>query len=98
MQYDPQTGQGGIFVEYINTFLKLKTEASGYPSWVRTPEDEDRYIATIRASEGVLLDKDALKPNAASPNCLEFHVGQVDGEVRQDQGQDDLRYPRTVDF
>ena len=24
-RYDPQTGQGGLFVEYINTFLKLKT-------------------------------------------------------------------------
>ena len=44
-QYDRQTGQGGLFVQYIDTFLKLKTEASGYHSWVRTPEDEDRYIA-----------------------------------------------------
>ena len=43
-QYDPTTGQGGLFVEYINNFLKLKTEASGYPSWVRTPEDDDSYI------------------------------------------------------
>ena len=31
-QYDPQIGQGGLFLEYINTFLKLKTEASGYHS------------------------------------------------------------------
>ena len=36
-QYDPQTVQGGLFVEYINTFLKLKAEASGYPEWVRNP-------------------------------------------------------------
>ena len=28
-QYDPTTGQGGLFVEYINTFLNLKAEASG---------------------------------------------------------------------
>ena len=28
-QYDWQTGQGGHFVQYIDTFLKLKTEASG---------------------------------------------------------------------
>jgi len=28
-QYDRQTGQGGHFVQYIDTFLKLKTEASG---------------------------------------------------------------------
>ena len=42
--YEPKTVQGGLFVEYINTFLKFKAEASGYPSWVRTPDDEDRYI------------------------------------------------------
>jgi hypothetical protein len=36
-QYDKQTGEGGMFVQYINTFLKIKTEASGYPNWVRSP-------------------------------------------------------------
>jgi len=28
-QYSPVTGEGGHFVDYINTFLKLKAEASG---------------------------------------------------------------------
>ena len=28
-QYNPQTGNGGLFVQYIDTFLKLKAEASG---------------------------------------------------------------------
>ena len=63
--YDPQAGQGGLFVQYIDTLLKLKTEASGYSSCFRTPENDDRYIANFRASEGVLLDKEAVKPNAA---------------------------------
>jgi hypothetical protein len=31
-QYNPDTGVGGLFVKYINTFLKLIQEASGYPS------------------------------------------------------------------
>ena len=39
-QYDRDTGEDRLFVDYINTFLKLKAEASGYPSCVRTPEDE----------------------------------------------------------
>jgi len=43
-QYDATTGEGGLFVEYIDTFLKLKAKASGYPSCVRTPANEDRYI------------------------------------------------------
>jgi hypothetical protein len=31
-RFDKDTGEGGLFVEYIDTFLKLKAEASGYPS------------------------------------------------------------------
>jgi hypothetical protein len=30
-RYDSQTGEGGLFVAYTDTFLKLKAEASGYP-------------------------------------------------------------------
>ena len=60
-QYDAATGEGGQFVEYIDTFLKLKAEASGYPSWVRTPADEDRYIEEFRQSEGILLDKNSIR-------------------------------------
>jgi hypothetical protein len=40
-------------VDYINTFLKLKEEASGYPSWVQSPKDEERYIHSFRESEGI---------------------------------------------
>ena len=61
-QYDPQTGN---FAQYTNTFLKLKAEASGYPSWVQSPADEDRYISEFAASEGIQLDKDAIGSNSA---------------------------------
>ena len=57
-QYDPQTGPGGLFVEYIDTFFKLKTKVSGNPDRVQTPEDEDRFIANFLAREGIRLDKD----------------------------------------
>jgi len=30
-QYNPETGEGRIFVDFNNMFLKLKTEASCYP-------------------------------------------------------------------
>jgi hypothetical protein len=52
-------------VNYINTFLKLKAEAIGYPSWVRTPDDEDRYIQLFWESEGIRLNKDAINHNPA---------------------------------
>ena len=38
--YDPVTKTGGLFTEYIDRFLQLKQEASGYPEWCVTKEDE----------------------------------------------------------
>jgi len=49
----------------MDTFLKLKTEASGYADWDRTPEDEDRYIANFFASEGTRLDKVEIRLSTA---------------------------------
>ena len=80
-QYDPTTGQGGLFDEYTNTFLKLTAEASGYPSWVRNPED-DSYINMFKASEDILLDWNAIRPNTAKRALailFKFDVGQIDG-------------------
>ena len=64
-QYYQETGEGGLFAEYINTFLKLKTEASGFPTWFRTTNDEDQYIESFMQSDGILLDKNSIKYNAA---------------------------------
>jgi hypothetical protein len=50
-QYDPQSGDGGLLVEYINTFVKLKTEASGYPNWVQCTEHKDQYISEFQKGE-----------------------------------------------
>jgi hypothetical protein len=58
-QYNPDTVEGGLFVEYINTFLKHKVESSGYPSWVQTLADKDQYIRQFYESEGIQLDKDS---------------------------------------
>ena len=42
--YDPQSKEGGLFTGYINTFLKLKQQASGYPDQCKTEEERDNYI------------------------------------------------------
>ena len=78
-QYDPQTGQGCPFVEYVDTFLKLKTEANECPQWGRTPEDEDRYIA----SEGIRLDKEAIRPNAAKRGLAKICLNSMWGKLTE---------------
>jgi len=47
------------------TFMKLKAEASGYPGWVQSPEDEDRYVESFWQSEVIKLEKEAIWHNSA---------------------------------
>ena len=63
-KYDPHTREGNLFADYINTILKLKAEASGYPRWVRNPEDEERCVENFKAREGVWFDRDVVRPNS----------------------------------
>ena len=81
--YNPATGEGGLFVEYVNTFLKLKAEASGYPSWVRSPDDEDRYVREFRDSEGILLDKGSISLNAAKRGLAKLCLNSMWGKLTE---------------
>jgi hypothetical protein len=78
-QYNPDTGDGGLFVEYINSFLNLKAVASGYPSWVQTPAVKEHFIRQFFESEGIQVDRDPIRYNAAkrglSKPCLNSKRG-----------------------
>ena len=63
-QYDKEKKTGaGLFTEYINTFLKVKQEASGWPSWCITANDREKYIAEYADKEGIELEAGKIKFN-----------------------------------
>ena len=70
-QYNTKAGKGELFVEYINTFLKLKPQASGYPSWVRNSADEDQYIEMFWQGDKYKIKFNAAKRGLANV-CLTF--------------------------
>ena len=80
-QYDPETGTGGLFTEQVNLFLKIKTEASGYPSWVKSEDDKNQYISQIKKKTGIALEKDKILSNPAlrslSKICLNSFWGKL---------------------
>jgi len=80
-QYKRETGKGVLFVDYINILLKIKAESSGYPSWIRSPEDEERFIDSFEQSEGIRLDRDSINFNVAkrgqSKLCLNSMWGKL---------------------
>ena len=100
-KYDPHTREGGLFADYINTIVKLKAEASGYPSWFGNTYHEERYVETFYAREGVLLDNDDIRPNAAKrglAKLFEFALGKIGRMAEPNQDQADLRPGRTYRF
>ena len=62
-QYDPSSREGGLFTEYINCFLKIKQEASGWPSWCETDSDKEKYISDYLDREKIKLDPDKIEAN-----------------------------------
>ena len=54
-RYNPTTMMGGLFTQYVNTFLKLKQEASGWPEWVKCEADKFQYIESYYQKEGIRL-------------------------------------------
>ncbi|XP_053406566.1 uncharacterized protein LOC123556078 [Mercenaria mercenaria] len=62
-KHDPITKTGGIFTQYVNTFLKIKQEASGWPKWCQTEQQKTKYINMYYQKEGILLDYENIKKN-----------------------------------
>ena len=58
-----KTGSGGIFDSYVNPFLKIKQEASGYPSDCVTEEQTMAYIDDYERHEHIRLDPNKIKYN-----------------------------------
>ena len=54
-----------LFIKYVQTFLKWKTEASGLPAGITDIDDPefDTFIEAFFEKEGVRLDKDQIKNN-----------------------------------
>ena len=81
--YDPVTKKGGLFTEYINTFLKLKQEASGYPTHIKTEEEKQAYIEQYLDHEGILLDKNSIVKNPGLGSLSKLALNSFYGKFGQ---------------
>ena len=81
--YNPVTKEGGLFTQYINTFLKLKQEASGYPPHIKTEQEKDKYIQKYLVHEGILLDKESIVKNAGLRSLSKLALNSFYGKFGQ---------------
>ena len=85
-QFNPATKSGGLFTDYINTFLRLKQEASGWPEWCQIIQDKEKYVREYLENEGILLDPTRVEKNselrALAKLCLNSTV-RANCRIRQ---------------
>ena len=55
--------QAGLFRDYVNQWLKIKQEASGWPSWCNTIEEKRNYILNYEEKEGIRLEVNNIVKN-----------------------------------
>ncbi|XP_072039103.1 uncharacterized protein [Amphiura filiformis] len=82
-EYDKETKTGGLFTDYIDRFLQLKQEASGYPDWCVTEEDKRRYIDEYFENEGVRLAPDNIEKNPGMRSLAKLCLNSMWGKFAQ---------------
>jgi hypothetical protein len=52
-----------LFKDFVDTFLKIKQESSGYPKNCTTEEQKQQYVDEYLAVEGIQLDREKIEHN-----------------------------------
>ena len=68
-----------LFKDYINYFLKLKTESSGFPRDVVTAEQKEKYVQDFKDKEGISLDISNIKKNPGMRTLAKLQLNNLWG-------------------
>lgn len=82
-QYNPSSKTGGIFTDYVNTFLKIKQEASGWPEWCQSENDKQLYIEKFYDREGILLEYGKIEKNPGLRSLAKLMLNSFWGKFGQ---------------
>jgi len=78
-----EQGETGLFKDYVNRFLKIKQESSGWPKDCKSDEQKEEYIKTYYEREGVLLEKSKIEHNAGMREVSKLFLNSLWGKFGQ---------------
>ena len=73
----------GLFKDYVNTWLKIKQEASGWPAGVETEEQKQAYIQDYYEHEGIQLEYDKIEKNPGLRTLAKMMLNSMWGKFGQ---------------
>ncbi|XP_062575961.1 uncharacterized protein LOC134237834 [Saccostrea cucullata] len=72
-----------LFRSYIDTFLKIKQEASGFPPDCKTSEQEQDYIRQVLYKEGFMMDILSIEKNPVRRTIAKLFLNCLWGKFAQ---------------
>lgn len=81
-----------LFKSYVDTFLQIKQESSDYPEWVKTKEDEDSYVESYLAVEGIRLNKDSIQRNPGLRTVAKLALNSLWGKFGEKRDRTKCEY------
>ena len=73
----------GLLDKYVNKWLKVKQEASGWPSWCQTEEQKQEYIRAYEAKEGIQLEYSNIAKNPGLRSLAKLMLNSMWGKFGQ---------------
>ncbi len=89
--------KSGLFAEYMNTFLKIKTESSGRPEGVETDEQLQQFIEDFEHHEGVKLDPTKIQKNPGLRLLAKLCLNSLWGRLGMKENKSRTEYVNTAE-
>ncbi|KAG8233072.1 hypothetical protein J437_LFUL013072 [Ladona fulva] len=81
--FEKSSNDGGLFSGYINNFLKLKQEASGWPENCKTESERADFIRSFKEREGIDLNAEKLELNEGFRCIAKLSLNSLWGKFGQ---------------
>uniref|UniRef100_A0AC35EU71 DNA-directed DNA polymerase n=1 Tax=Panagrolaimus sp. PS1159 TaxID=55785 RepID=A0AC35EU71_9BILA len=90
----PGVGPKDLFGKYVNTFLALKVEASGYPT--EDPKEREEYIKMYKEKEGLILDPSKMEFNPGKRSVAKLMSNSLWGKLAQRSDLSEIVITKTA--
>ena len=72
-----------LFKKYINEWLRIKQQASGWPAWAVTDQQKQQYIDDYLLNEGIQLVWDEIEHNPGKRSIAKLMLNSFWGKLSQ---------------
>ncbi|GFR08218.1 uncharacterized protein TNCT_640001 [Trichonephila clavata] len=94
--YHFQSSSNDLFRSYIDLFLKIKQEASGYPKGCLSDQQKSEYIISYSENENIYLDKNSINVNLGRRSVAKLALNSFWGRWGMNLNKSQLTFVSTV--